>query len=282
MSLLDKTASDEDHSFFKKSYHALVKSNITLEQRYQFTELVASIARQNSSDRWQQIEKRSQRFLPAVNYIKKNGFLPIEIPFASQIVEQILMLSERQITPENIPISKRNEIYHLKDIESLPSIIKLLEFNDLYELVSQYLGCPASIYACQAWWQFPADCDSSPQNTQLWHRDRDDFGFLKLFINITDVDLNSGPHSFIKHSHRPGNENFIYSNYESDIHMLDGKHQRFLSDDAMRSLLSSYSPKIWTGSAGFSFLEDTRGFHKASIPTERPRLILSVIWTIKP
>ena len=273
---------DEYHAFFKQSYQALVKSNITLDQRYYFADLIASIGRQNSSDRWQQIEKRSQRFTPAVNYLRENGFLAVEIPFVSQIVEQILILSDSQIKPENVPSSKRNEIYHLKEVESLPSIKKLLEFNYLYELVSQYLGCPASIYACQAWWQFPADCDSSPQNTQLWHRDRDDFGFLKLFINITDVDLNSGPHSFIKYSHRPGNENCIYSNYESDIHMLDGKHQRFLSDDAMRSLLSSYSPKIWTGSAGFSFLEDTRGFHKASIPTERPRLILSVIWTIKP
>ena len=259
-----------------------MKSNITLEQRYQFTELIASIARQHSSERWQQIEKRSQQFSPAVNYLRENGFLAIQIPCVSQIVDEIMILSKSQIQPENVPSSKKNEIYHLKDVDSLPSIKKLLKFNYLYELVSQYLGCPASLYACQAWWQFPADCRSSPQNTQLWHRDRDDFGFLKLFINITDVDLNSGPHSFIKYSHKPGNENYIYSNYESDINILDGKHPRFLSDDAMRSLLSSYSPKIWTGSAGFSFLEDTRGFHKASIPTERPRLILSVIWTIKP
>lgn len=259
-----------------------MKSNITLEQRYQFTELIALIARQHYSDRWQIIEKRSQKFSPAVDYLRENGFLAIQIPFASQIVDEIMILSKSQIQPENVPSSKRNEIYHLKDVRSLPSIKKLLEFHHLYELVSQYLGCPASIYACEAWWQFPADCESSPQNTQLWHRDRDDFGFLKLFINITDVDTNSGPHSFIKYSHRPGNENFIYSNYESDIHMLDGKQQRFLSDDIMKSLLSSYSPKIWTGSAGFSFLEDTRGFHKASVPTKYPRLILSVIWTIRP
>lgn len=273
---------DQYHSFFKSSYQAFVKSNITLEQRYQFADLIASIARHHSSERWQQIEKNAQRFNSAIEYLNHNGFLVVKLPFVSQIVNEILALSKSQIQVENIPISTKNEIFHLKDVQSLPSIKKLLEFNHLYELVSMYLGCPASLYACQAWWQFPTDLRSSPQNTQLWHRDRDDFRFLKLFINITDVDLDSGPHSFIQYSHRPGNSNSIYSNYELDKHMLDGQHQRFLCDDAMNNLLSTYSPKIWTGPAGVSFLEDTRGFHKASIPTQRPRLILSVIWTIKP
>ena len=62
--------------------------------------------------------------------------------------------------------------------------------------------------------------------------------------------------------------------------ILNGISNKFVDDSFFSSLCCNTNPHIWTGKAGTCFLEDTRGFHRAYIPLSKPRLLLSLVWTI--
>ena len=51
-----------------------------------------------------------------------------------------------------------------------------------------------------AWWSF-TNKNQALEKTQYFHRDLDSLNFLKFFY-LTDVDQNSGPHQYIKYSHK--------------------------------------------------------------------------------
>lgn len=69
--------------------------------------------------------------------------------------------------------------------------------NDLavLSIVQDYLGATPtiSILIC---WSIPKD--GVAKDAQLFHRDVSDYKFVKLFIYLTDVVEESGPHLYIK------------------------------------------------------------------------------------
>ena len=44
--------------------------------------------------------------------------------------------------------------------------------------------------------------------------------------------------------------------------------------------LSKSNIKQWVGPKGTTFLEDTRGLHRAFRPINKSRLIFSIVWTV--
>ena len=122
-----------------------------------------------------------------------------------------------------------------------------------------------------------------PSNAQLWHRDRDDFKSLALFIYATDVDEHSGPHVYMKKSHTyDGSLSVFRASDESLTDMIIGKKHKFIDDSLWDELGPQCDPLIWTGPSGTAFLEDTKGFHKGMVALSRPRLVLRINWTLKP
>ena len=154
--------------------------------------------------------------------------------------------------------------------------------QSLNDFVSLYLGAPASLYKILAWWQYPKESKSSPSNAQLWHRDRDDFSFLKLFMYCTDVDLSSGPHAFLPGTQLSSSLPSLFDADSVNYSLVTGSNHQFLSDSDLIKLRYSGRQKVWLGPAGTCFLEDTRGFHRAFVPTHKPRLIFSLVWTVGP
>jgi hypothetical protein len=71
--------------------------------------------------------------------------------------------------------------------------------SSLLSLVQSYLGCFPTIYSLNCMW---SKFTSEPFKTQLIHRDYDDFKFLSLFIYLTDVDENNGPHIYYPKTHK--------------------------------------------------------------------------------
>ena len=90
--------------------------------------------------------------------------------------------------------------YGLPDIAATPHVIEIANDPALISLAEQYLGCVPTIYSLNIWWSRPAR-DEGTRTTQSFHRDIDDYKFLSLFIYLSDVTMETGPHQYAIGTH---------------------------------------------------------------------------------
>ena len=97
-------------------------------------------------------------------------------------------------------------------------------------------------------------------NAQYFHWDNDFKKFLKLYIYLTDVDHDSGPHVFVEKSHK----------YKKREHRLC----RLFTDT---NIYQNYkNVKEFTGKSGSSFFVDSYGLHKGKAPEKNSRILLNI------
>ena len=257
-------------------YTKLVKSNLGLRSKEIIAGIIAEEKREEMKSEWEEIDKNKyQKF---AEHIRLNGYLQIEIHNKMELITEIMKHFKDLKNAE-----RKKEVIDLGDISKLSSVKKLKQNRELNELVSVYLNCPASCYRVNSWWQVPHKSQKDePSNAQMWHRDRDDFKFITLFIYLTDVDEDSGPHCYIPKSHDPKflEDKLVEHKGMYSEHILGNRHA-FLNDQTIKSIFSNSEIKTWTGQKGTAFLEDTQGLHKASLPKKSPRLIMQMRWGIK-
>ena len=132
------------------------------------------------------------------------------------------------------------------------------------ETVGELFGCKPTISNVSMWWSLPGH--ATAEHAELFHRDVDDWLFIKLFIYITDVDAGSGPHVFVRGSHNSAKLARIARYTDDEVAREFGK-------DNVLSL---------TAPAGTSFLENTYGMHKGQLPLSRRRLLLQAQYSLRP
>lgn len=90
--------------------------------------------------------------------------------------------------------------YDMADTLAAPHFFEFaLQFT---EFAHQLLGRAPKMYSCNAFWTKPGMTALNP-DIQEWHRDRDDYEFLALFMYATDVTSDRhGPHLYAKGTHR--------------------------------------------------------------------------------
>ncbi|MEZ2221988.1 hypothetical protein [Rhizobium sp. RCC_161_2] len=137
----------------------------------------------------------------------------------------------------------------------------------LTDVAKHYLGGQAKVITTRIWWSFPtqaSEADRSMASLDKFHFDLDDWRMLKFFFNLVDVDEGTGPHVFVKGSHR----------------RRAVKHQLTLMvghpADEVLGYYGKDSTVTLTGKAGFGFGEDPFGFHMGTVPTTKPRLMMEV------
>lgn len=261
----------------RELFTKLVKSELSLESREVIANCMVSTKQDKES---KETRKEDKKVLESLQILRKKGYLNIKLPNKSDLIRQIMSFYEEN--EESIKENSKNEILDLGDISKLSEVQSLINNKGLLSLVELYLGCKPICYRVSSWWQIPQTHSKyQASNAQRWHRDRDDFRFITLFIYLTDVDHESGPHCYLPETH---NHTFLtkdYLNYsEKQRAVITGKIHKFLNDNEIVNLFPGIKQKVWVGEAGSAFLEDTRGFHKASIPTKSARLIMQVRWGI--
>lgn len=143
----------------------------------------------------------------------------------------------------------------------------------LNEIAQKYLGRGAMHVATQLWWTFPADVDEKTRSkfANFLHRDCDDWSFMKFFFYLNDVNEGSGPHEFVKGSHKPSVLQSFKENFRINRHY----------DTTVKSWYGSNNIITMTGKKGQGFAEDTFGLHKGKTPTENPRLVLCLVYALR-
>ncbi len=261
------------------SYDCLRKYPFSLQERYSLGSYVASFLRSKNADYWKTIYSKLPEYAKSLDFLTENGYLMINLPnlLSTDLISELTSCSENCLSGDIIQGQR-----HLNDVIRLPSVQKLLKFQPLQDLASLYLQAPAFIKGAYAWWHYPSS-DSPAPNSQLWHRDRDDFAELKLFFYATDVDNESGPHSFVPYSHNPKFFARVFRKEHMDDPVVTGSKHSFLSSQQLKSIMRADHPiKKYLYPAGACFLEDTRGFHRAFPPVSKPRLLFSLVWSLNP
>jgi hypothetical protein len=165
---------------------------------------------------------------------------------------------------EELPAGCPTAEYDLQTVLGCREVMALVNAPQVLRLAEAYLGCKPTLSSLGVRWSLPSEM--APPRFQSFHRDVDDWRFLKLFIYLTDVEPDSGPHVYVRGSHR---RRF---GWRARSYELSEIAARFGAD----SLLTV------TGPRGTTFVADTLGVHRGGPPSDRPRLMLQAQYSLLP
>ncbi|MGQ4647945.1 hypothetical protein [Lyngbya aestuarii] len=223
-----------------------------------------------------------------VSTMKKDGYY-VGLQLPQDLVQEL-----RKLTKSEICYGDRNHnfSFHYNEKEKLEEKIgkkimlgsylnysrnwsafrKLANDPTLLAIAAKYLGTNPQCIESEIAWSFPVQASWFEQMkaAQVYHYDLDDYRSIKFFFYLTDVDLSSGPHAYIRSTHKN----------KKLLHQLLGQRCAGLGD---QNILDNYGPEnevTVCGTAGLGFVGDTCCFHKGSIPTEKERLLLQIEFAI--
>ena len=221
----------------------------------------------------------SENKLPAtdkmVAELKETGItkMPqfVDAAIVKKIMEHIdgLNLRERYGAKRSFPLDAVPDGVHVGDYE-ISHVLRSKEIMDLVNsplllgVAARYLGCAPTMSSITMWWSFPTT--GAPKEAENYHRDVDDWKFVKFFLYLTDVDEKSGPHKYVRRSNKSWK--FLFNRRFTDQEV----ESRFPSEDCLTI----------TGKSGDAFMEDTYGLHKGQPPVSNRRLVLQFEYSLNP
>jgi hypothetical protein len=210
-----------------------------------------------------------------VDLLRHDGYVPLPALLTNDEIADIhaffrsRLLASRpdtgsRFTIDNVPPDARIANYGLKDIIDSPHILELANRPSLLRLAASYIGCKPTISALGLRWSFPSAAVGT--DVQAFHRDTDDWRYMKVLVYLTDVNEEAGPHVYVRGSHTTRAPMRLRPYQDSEI------NQRYGADQTI----------VATGKAGFGFAVDTAGIHKGAVPTKEPRLMLQIQYSLLP
>lgn len=156
--------------------------------------------------------------------------------------------------------------YRVSDLLANPDVQDLLADPSFLVLAESYLGSAPKLDILSMWWHTSFYDQPDSEAAQLYHFDMDRPRWLKVFVYLTDVSLENGPHSFIEGSHRIDAipERFLHRGYVR------------LTDDEVLDEYGSGREIVFTAPRGSIIVEDTIGLHKGGVVQEGARLVLQL------
>lgn len=162
------------------------------------------------------------------------------------------------------PVS-RTYRFPRNDAIKLPAIQRLIADTSLLAVVQAYLGTLPLLDGLTLWWSAVFSQEPGSDAAQLFHFDFERVKWLKFFFYLTDVTEETGPHCFVRGSHRSGNA--------AASPLLSRGYARLTDEDVIAAFGDEDVISI-IGKRGTIIAVDTRGIHKGLVPTHGDRLVL--------
>jgi hypothetical protein len=166
--------------------------------------------------------------------------------------------------PNDVPKGVHVAYFDAELVVPTPHIFEIVNNPVVLGAVARVLGATPTISYMAVWWSLPAG-DGTAQQAENFHRDFDDWRFVKYIVYLTDVDEDSGPHIFIPGSHKQNKLLPIRRYTAAEIAGAFGQGNE----------------KPFVGPAGTSFLENTYGFHRGLPAKSKPRLALAATYSLR-
>ena len=205
--------------------------------------------------------------------LRRDGFAPLQAVLSSGQCEEIrAYLLDKNMTDrvnvdtvftlDSVPGSVHMGDYGLEDVLACPHILDLVNHPALIGLATAYLGCKPTVSQIAMRMAFPRQTQAV--SVQRFHRDADDWRYVKLIVFLSDVDQQGGPHFFVKGSHAE----------RAPIRL------KWYSDQDIAARYGAHAIAEVTGAAGFGFVVDPAGIHKGASPTKSRRLMMQVRYSM--
>lgn len=167
------------------------------------------------------------------------------------------------------PVSRTYKIRELDSIQN-PFLQRLIADPVFVAIAERYLGTLPAIGGIDVWWSARYGNEAGSDAAQLFHFDFDaPPAWLKLFVYVTDVGPDNGPHVYVRGSHKAG---------LSPAREFRSRGYVRISDEEMSEAFGADRLTEIAGRRGTVFMADTRGFHKGKFPTSGDRLVAQVIY----
>lgn len=225
-------------------------------------------------------ELNETEFMQINTNLIKNGYVVFSNRIPVELVEKIrsfaLHCPTRMAPKYEEPICFdpnhiQSEIYRFdqQDLANNTDIQELIMDPTFINIARKYLECEPIFDFPAMWWSTPFLKNASEEAAQLFHFDLDRLKWLKIFIYLTDVTLENGPHQFIRGSHTPGSKPSA---------LLKRGYARIQDEDIFK-YHNKNDLRIVTGDAGTVFAEDTKCWHKGTPLILGNRLVLELQYT---
>jgi ectoine hydroxylase-related dioxygenase (phytanoyl-CoA dioxygenase family) len=151
------------------------------------------------------------------------------------------------------------------DTTDIPEVQELVSDPALITVAQNYLKAKSIFTGISLYWSAAVKDRPDDNSAQTFHWDMERIRWIRFFICLTDVDEDSGPHCFIKGTHRTGAlPKEVYSRGYV-------RHD----DEGVIGLFGKDSYREFTGKKGTIVAEDSRGLHKGKVLKKGERLMLA-------
>jgi hypothetical protein len=166
------------------------------------------------------------------------------------------------------PIHPMAATYHFTEhVLAQNHEIQKLICDPVFLAISQtYLGVAPVFEAVAMWWTTAFKKEADSASAQLYHFDMDHNKWVKIFIYLTDVTGESGPHCYIKGTHRT---------FSKPNALLSKGYVRISDKDLAQYYPPSHFKEI-CGKAGTVIIGDTAAFHKGKPAIAGHRLVFEL------
>lgn len=222
--------------------------------------------------------------------LKRDGYVMLP-PIPAEIVAEMRRWVERAPLrktdnggpePSLDAARAQSHVAHIDDISAIncPHLLEIATDPIRLGTAARYIGVTPTILYCTAWWSFAGR--DAPKDAQLFHLDLDDHRFCKLFIYLTDVDEESGPHVFVPRTHTPEALLEGRARAPDPGAFDDWLLNKLRKTDEEVSAAFPQRPVAITGPAGTNFLAATRGLHRGFLPRRRDRQVCQIVYGASP
>jgi hypothetical protein len=143
----------------------------------------------------------------------------------------------------------------------------LLADRSILALAQEYLQCQPVADVLNMWWHTNYSAQPDAEAAQFFHFDMDRIKWLKVFVYLTEVGPDNGPHSFVRGSHRTDG---------IPSRLLLRGYQRLTDEEVQDAYAGGGACLELSAPRGSIIVEDTRGLHKGANVRGAPRLILQL------
>jgi len=245
------------------------------------------------------------RPLPDLSKLSVYGALEVKSIFsAKQLSDVLSFLKDKKVFNGHVPEASdgigRNinskysypyGSYQTSDLIFAPHILEQVMSQEILDCAESHLGCVPTLVALQAWWNFPGHednfvnsaTDSSITNfaPKNFHRDLNDFRMFWVYVYLTDVGKECGPHEIIKFS---GDFEKVKQRGEKKLNNFDP--QSFFYQYGYQiprnqiDLVFEKDIKTFVGPVGSTFFSNGFNFHRIRYPLLKPRLMMAARFAI--
>lgn len=210
-----------------------------------------------------------------VSSIEQNGYYVFDEIAPTEIVTKLEAFARNvkcELTPKNANVTsaifKEDDLIATKYAVTEQSLIEqsfiqdLIVDDGLVEIAGRYINAAPINDLISMWWSTNYSNKASTEAAQLFHFDMDRVKFLKFFIYLSDVTPTTGPHIYVKGSHRS-----LPKTLRRDGRFSDQEIKAHYNDEEIIEIV---------GRKGTIVAVDTRGLHKGKPLLEGYRLIFQI------